>query len=290
MKITCPICQGEYNNLKTHMTKKHHLGWDEFQNAFGHYESTSEEAKNNRSEANRRLWKDESYRKAHSQMFSERMKAKWADKEYRETKIVEVKRTFSQSNFRRVQSEAVSKANKKKWSDNSFRERLVQSLRDKWSNDESYFQKMSQNMADYNNSVWSDPSKVADVRDKTHKTSRGIMSDYTKKNGTTVKLRSNLEAKIAKAIEACGYDFEYETIKVSYSVNDREHVYYPDFYIPALDIVLEVKPKNCISDLAKTKLDSAKSARYNIHFVSSVTQLKKILGVTTIENRFIEMR
>lgn len=284
MKITCPICQGEYSNLKTHMTKKHHLGWDEFQKAFGHHESTSEEAKSNRSEASRRLWKDESYRESHSQMFSDRMKYKWADNTYREAKTAEAKRTFSQPNLRKAQSEAVSEANRKRWSDAGFRERFVQSLRDRWNNDDIYFQKMSQGMTDYNNSVWSDPSKVAEIREKTCKRSRGIVSDYIKKNGSTVKLRSRLEARIARAIEACGYDFEYESIKVNYSVNGKGHVYYPDFYIPALDLVLEVKPKNCISDLAKIKLDSARQSGYNIRFVSSITQLKGILGVTTIES------
>ena len=284
MKIICPICQGGYNNLKTHITKKHHLGWNEFQDAFGHYESTSEEARNNRSEANRRLWKNISYRESHSQRFSDCMKSKWADEKYRKAKTAEARRTFSQPDFRKAHSEAVSEANKKRWSDHNFRERFVQSLRDKWSSDKSYFQKMSQNMTDYNNSVWFDPSKVADVRSKTNKTSRGIMSDYTKKNGTVVRLRSNLEVRIAKAIEACGYDFEYENIKVDYSVNSKEHVYYPDFYLPALNILLEVKPKNCISEMAKIKLDSAKLAGYDIHFVSSITQLKKILGVTTIES------
>ena len=50
--------------------------------------------------------------------------------------------------------------------------------------------------------------------------------------------RSGLEVSIAGLLTALKVDFEYENTKVPYTI---EHVYCPDFYIPATGIYIEAK-------------------------------------------------
>jgi hypothetical protein len=56
--------------------------------------------------------------------------------------------------------------------------------------------------------------------------------------GLTV--RSGFEAKIAQQLETARVAFEYETLKLKYTVPAKMHTYTPDFEIPG-GIVLEAK-------------------------------------------------
>ncbi|API58496.1 hypothetical protein BSL82_03570 [Tardibacter chloracetimidivorans] len=52
--------------------------------------------------------------------------------------------------------------------------------------------------------------------------------------------RSGLEAKIAKDLEERGVPYEYETMKVGYSIPERDAKYTPDFILPN-GIIVEAK-------------------------------------------------
>lgn len=65
---------------------------------------------------------------------------------------------------------------------------------------------------------------------------------YKDIKGNTVKLRSSLELTLYNYLIETNLKFEYETIRIVYSISDKEYVYIPDFYLPDYNMILEVKP------------------------------------------------
>lgn len=55
--------------------------------------------------------------------------------------------------------------------------------------------------------------------------SRGLMY-------SDVRMRSSWEARLAQAFDELGWAWEYESKKFQYSLDDGEHTYIPDFYVP----------------------------------------------------------
>jgi hypothetical protein len=63
----------------------------------------------------------------------------------------------------------------------------------------------------------------------------------TKKPALARRYRSGLEEKIANQLDEAGVDYEYESIKIPYTVPAREAKYLPDFPIPGTNILIEGK-------------------------------------------------
>lgn len=49
------------------------------------------------------------------------------------------------------------------------------------------------------------------------------------------RMRSTWEARLAAAFDAMGWEWEYESHKFQYALEDGSHTYTPDFYVPEID-------------------------------------------------------
>lgn len=79
---------------------------------------------------------------------------------------------------------------------------------------------------------------------------KGLMT-YTTKSGKEVKLRSTWELIVYDILENCEYEFEFEPFPIQYELNGKVSQYFPDFYVPELNLIIEVKP-DCFTDYKYT--------------------------------------
>lgn len=59
----------------------------------------------------------------------------------------------------------------------------------------------------------------------------------------SIRMRSSWEVKLAEILDSHNIRFEYETLQVDYELDGKSHRYYPDFYLPECNVLLEVKPQ-----------------------------------------------
>lgn len=71
--------------------------------------------------------------------------------------------------------------------------------------------------------------------------------EYMAENGETVRLRSSWELKVYNALLSSGLDFSYEPFFIRYSFDGKQRRYYPDFFVEATNVLIEVKP-DCFLD------------------------------------------
>lgn len=109
-------------------------------------------------------------------------------------------------------------------------------------------------------------------RRRTQGFSYGKRHDYVTRDGKTLKLKSFLECTAAKFLEVNDFEFEYETVEISYENpwDGRIHNYFPDFYLPDYNLLLEVKPSDKVNDdTVVAKKEAAEKEGYNFLFVTS---------------------
>ena len=99
-----------------------------------------------------------------------------------------------------------------------------------------------------------------------HRKSKFIYSDGT-------YMRSSWEIQVATFLDSTQYAWKYEGVCINY-INPKTGKtcrYYPDFYLPSYNIVLEVKPKElCDECRIVAKKNAAEAAGYKFYFVTQV--------------------
>lgn len=101
--------------------------------------------------------------------------------------------------------------------------------------------------------------------------SYGKKHSYTTLSGEVIVLRSFLECRVAKFLELNNYHFKYEALEVTYThpIDSRLHKYYPDFYLPKYNLVIEVKPSDRVEEsISVSKRKATESAGYNYMFIT----------------------
>jgi hypothetical protein len=93
-------------------------------------------------------------------------------------------------------------------------------------------------------------------------TSKGIKYGY----------RSGLEGKVSAQLTEAGVDFEYETFKIEYQVNETRK-YTPDFRLPN-GIIVETKGRFVSDDRKKHLLVKQQRPDLDIRFVFSNSKAK----------------
>lgn len=114
----------------------------------------------------------------------------------------------------------------------------------------------------HNSSFWTDANRKAhsdimknvvinrpDSYSKNNVSGRVKLIDY---NG--IKLKGNWEVEVAKWLDELNIKWEHETKMFKYIWNDTQHIYFPDFYLPSLDIYIEVKGYETERDREKWKV------------------------------------
>lgn len=88
--------------------------------------------------------------------------------------------------------------------------------------------------------------------------------------------RSGLEDKVSKDLESKGIPFEYEKLKIRYSVPVADKMYTPDFRLPS-GIIIETKGRFDLEDRKKHMLVKQQHPDLDIRFVftNSKTKIRK---------------
>lgn len=85
----------------------------------------------------------------------------------------------------------------------------------------------------------------------------------------TYYMRSTWEVKTAKLLVDKHIDFKYEPFTIKYIYDNKNKLYYPDFYLPKYNLILEVKPYSlCNDDKVQAKKNACISQGYNFMFIT----------------------
>lgn len=69
-----------------------------------------------------------------------------------------------------------------------------------------------------------------------------------------MKLRGSWELQTAKSLDAVGIEYTNKITPFDYVYNGKEHLYFPDFYLPEFDFYIEVKGRETDRDHAKWRV------------------------------------
>ena len=109
---------------------------------------------------------------------------------------------------------------------------------------------------------------------------------YTKLDGTVVNLDSSYERFVAKFLDDHNIEWERTGIFEWVDSTGKKHHYFPDFYIPKLNIYLDPKNEYCF-EAQKEKIEYIKTHYNNVIFIShenlNNNDLEKILAEHTIK-------
>ena len=92
--------------------------------------------------------------------------------------------------------------------------------------------------------------------------------------------RSGLETKVSEQLTKAGVKFEYEKLKIKYSVNEVR-TYTPDFVILSNSIIVETKGRFVAADRKKHLLIQKQEPFLDIRFVFSNSRAKINKGSPT---------
>lgn len=187
--------------------------------------------------------------------FQKKVKLNYNNPKYREKHSNIFKNMWKDPEFRKRKSKQQSELAKKQWNeDDKLRNRVSQAS--------------SKNMPEFMKERWKDPEFREKMSKRQHVNSQGRIQ-YVSKSGKVYYMRSSWEIKFAKYLDAKNIRYTYEGLKIPYSFQNKVYHYYPDFYLPDYNLVLEVKPLCYIqADINQIKKSSVLSEGYDFKFVT----------------------
>lgn len=103
------------------------------------------------------------------------------------------------------------------------------------------------------------------------------MGSTRTKAGLKHGYRSGLEDKVSKELTESGINFEYETTKIKYRVEETRK-YTPDFTFPDSKLIVETKGRFTVADRKKHLLIKQQHPHLDIRFVFSNSRAKLYKG------------
>jgi hypothetical protein len=304
--VECPICGNSFKSItKNHLLRIHNISLETFLEMYPGFDLESEELKHRRSVINSEINSRESVKNLRSKILSERhksgkmhpgetMKTLWS------TRRDDMIQRMLEAQKRPEVIERKSEIMKERWKDESFKEKVFsrgdiripkisKASRDMWESkrdfivsrmleaqkrpevierkseimkerrkDGDYNQRHRERMIElFNNDEW--------VKNLS-KSQKGLT--FHSKWYDDFHVRSSYELLVCETLEILNIPYEYEKKKFKYSYQGEEHLYVVDFYIPELELYLEVKPKVFENDeLVQVKFHSVKDMGLNIIFI-----------------------
>ena len=96
--------------------------------------------------------------------------------------------------------------------------------------------------------------------------------------GLKYGFRSGLEIAISKELDLNKVKYEFETIKLKYTVPEKVHTYTPDFYLKEKEFFIETKGLFTSSDRKKMRFIKEQHPELDIRFVFSNAKAKLYKG------------
>lgn len=293
-KLVCPICSKLYDKLRTHVIRSHKLSWEDFILQYGDHPEFSEDF-------------SAKMRYAGSQADREKIRQglirAFSTPSFKKKKAALTKRQWENPEFREMMAEVGRRTYREKlashpaWVKTGDQNPLRRFLLEMHSGQHpEALQKMIAGRDAYNadpicaerlNEYWSDPKRIESARNRAKRNCRGVYTFYTRKDGSVIKMRSKTECRIANALDNLGIAWEYESLVVPYSYENKIHRHITDFYIPSHNLIVEVKPRLQWNDpKVLAKKEASVQQGYLYEFVGHPDDLEKIFGgsVTTIES------
>lgn len=160
---------------------------------------------------------------------------------------------------------------------------------DKWN--EELRMKSSKRLTNTLNRLWKDPNYIEAMRKE--RSERFNDPEYAKKMQNTnstlkeyepgLKFRSSYEYRLAKKLIEANIPYKYEPFFIYYTYRGIKKKYFPDFYIPEYNLIIEVKPQFLVNDeMNVLKMKACIDKGYNFIFITEF-HLSLIESSSTIE-------
>lgn len=248
--MKCPICGSEKKTLYSHVFKVHHLNKEQFHKQYPNCELSDKSYSERMSKVHKDLCTKE-YRQMLSRIHTE---------SYKNPKVHKALSNAQKKRWKRPEEkDKLSNSLKKLWKTEDYRSKMskarVQGAKEQWKNTEkvtirkkhiSDAQKRLWEDADYRSNqikafkkVWENP----EYRKQRLEKFTNVRS-YIRSDGSEVFMRSTYEVKCSEYLDSLNIRWEYE--KCPYLIRGfkkgrKVRYYYPDFYLPSLNLFLEVK-------------------------------------------------
>jgi len=220
----------------------------------------------------KRTWESSEFRKKIAEAVSAANKERWKNPEFRQKIISAVKAKWEDSVYRAMMSERAKETCIERWKDPAFKEKWIKAIKENWK-DPDYRERMSKEASERMTErlllLWATKTDIMLARTRTYRSGYGTRTPHTSPKAGSFTTRSKLEAAFAKQLDEDDnvVYYEYESVKVPYIFEDKEHTYIVDFYIITIDGKehhIELKPDKFSTSLqTESKWDAAKSTLPN---------------------------
>lgn len=129
-------------------------------------------------------------------------------------------------------------------------------------------QKVSEGIKEYISSLTG--KDKSNFLDKCKKNSKIPAKNYTLYlDNQSIEVIGQIEKRFGEFLIESKILFDYESLKIPYIYQDKQKTYFPDFYIPAYNLVIECKPSTQVYDLkVQTKKNATIRMGYNFEFIT----------------------
>jgi len=169
----------------------------------------------------------------------------------------------------------------KKWQDPKWRKDAIANLRS---------EKTRKNLSDaIRRKILTDEDFRRNLLERKLKYSWGDHCDYQRLDSSMVHLKSRGEKRFAQILDNFRIDWEYE--KKGFRLLETGELYFPDFYIPELDLWVEIKYTLRERDLRKFRILERESKDTNLIALGfgNINHLEKICESQKLKQELLEM-
>lgn len=250
-KIQCLLCGKWYSSLSSHMLT-HTISLDDYKSQFPGAPTISESVGEAFSRHFKKLWTDENYRRKQAKIRSEANKRNWQKQEYRKARTKESAERFTSKEFIDAHRESHRLRAKKLWENEEYRkvvtERCSVGMRRAWA---------------------TKPAKLLEaVKRNSFGTPTKHDSPKAGKFTTRSKLEAAFARQLDEDDNIISYN--YESTRIPYVYKCKQRTYIIDFTTTTADGEiqhLEVKPKNYTPDektLSKWEAAKNKLTKFSV--------------------------
>lgn len=266
-KLECPIChRSGFNRLKSHLVQKH-KGIEISEEI----KLMTDLAREQQASRTSNLWKNDEFREKNCKAVSEGVKKQWQNN-YKTLRIATSK---TLANYRATE---------------------------KYHNEKSEFMKKLNNSGviprngnpETLKELWNDPEWRAIKSQKTSelmkkRAEQGLLNPTSRYGYFPYKehqMRSFWEVEVATQLDENNIKYQYEEFCIHYSdESGKDRLYRPDFYLPELNLMLEIHPAALIDERMKCKEKGCIELGYKFLFITNPKNIiEQICHPTTIES------
>lgn len=324
--VECPICNKQYKSItKNHLKSAHNISLEEFLEMFPGFDMESEELRYRRSKINKENSQGEEIRRFRSEKAklqhrsgnlntSESMKRLWDNPDKRSLIVEKMREAQMRPEVKKRKSELmkirradpdfqkkmfsnesvriakISEASKRMWESKRdfIIDRMVEAQKDpKLQQRKAELMKLRRRDPEFNRRQREVMVSLFEDEDWVKSLSSSCQRIFHSKWYGDFSVRSSYEEIVCEALEILNIEYEYEKHCFRYEFGGKIHTYRVDYYIPSLDLYIEVKPKVFEDDpVVRAKFNAVLGRGLNIVFadedsIFDIDKFKNLLLTST---------